>query len=166
MSLPRTRNSSFSLTNTVEIGSLFPQVCVIKRVAKCIPRAHTKLVLFTNQNQSDADTKHSCKTRHTCVQKSAVVKRVVKWCRGSDTMHSCKTRRICAKAIWRFGVKVSIEKPLSCATTFQSKPYPKLNFACCAEALWRQVSMFQLKSRFHTQLLCNLAALLIEYKKV
>ena len=78
MSLPRTRNSSFSLTNTVEIGSLFPQVCVIKRVAKCIPRAHTKLVLFTNQNQSDADTKHSCKTRHTCVQKSAVVKRVVK----------------------------------------------------------------------------------------
>jgi hypothetical protein len=26
--------------------------------------------------------------------------------------------------------------------------------------------MFQLKSRFHTQLLCNLAALLIEYKKV
>ena len=36
----------------------------------------------------------------------------------------------------------------------------------CAEALWRQVSMFQLKSRFHVQLLCNLAALLVEYKKV
>jgi tetratricopeptide (TPR) repeat protein len=33
-----------------------------------------------------------------------------------------------------------------------------------AEALWRQVSMFQLKSRFHVQLLSSLAALLIEYK--
>mmetsp|Transcript_17576 Transcript_17576/g.25822 ORF Transcript_17576/g.25822 Transcript_17576/m.25822 type:complete len:136 (+) Transcript_17576:1-408(+) len=34
-----------------------------------------------------------------------------------------------------------------------------------AEALWKQVSMLQLKSRFHVQLLCNLAALLVEYKQ-
>ena len=51
MSLPHKQTSSFSPTNTVETGSLLPQVCVIRRLAQCIPRAPTKFVLFTNQPQ-------------------------------------------------------------------------------------------------------------------
>ena len=74
----RTENTSFSPTNAAEIRSLLTQVCVIKRVVRCIPRTHKTrtfhpLSIICARGNSishrwpDSDTMHSCKTRCTYV---------------------------------------------------------------------------------------------------